>query len=103
MKRLILLIAACCTFTFGMACTNFLVGKKASLDGSTIISYSADSYGMYGRLVYLPAGKHAPGSMLRIVDGDTNHYLGDIPEVPYTYQVVGNINEYQLSIMETTF
>ena len=105
MKRILTIVAilALSSQISLWACTNFLVGKKASTDGSTIISYSADSYGMYGRLIYLPAGKHAPGSMRRIVDGDTNHYLGEIPEVPYTYKVVGNINEHQLSIMETTF
>lgn len=85
------------------ACTNLLVGKKASADGSTFISYSADSYGMYGKLVYLPAAKHGQGAMRKIIDGDTNHYLGEIPEAPVTYSVMGNINEYQVSIMETTF
>ncbi|MBQ7635615.1 MAG: C69 family dipeptidase [Bacteroidaceae bacterium] len=86
-----------------LACTNFLVGKKASSDGATMISYSADSYGMYGKLVYYPAGRHKAGEMRRIVDGDTNHFMGEIPEAPYTYSVMGNINEYGLSIMETTF
>lgn len=85
------------------ACTNFLVGKKASTDGSTFISYSMDSYGMYGKLNYYPAAKHAPGTMRKIIDGDTNHYHGEIPEAAETYSVVGNINEHQLSIMETTF
>lgn len=86
-----------------LACTNFLVGKAASTDGATMISYSADSYGMYGKLVYYPAGTHPAGSMRRIVDGDTNHFMGEIPEAPYTYSVMGNINEHGLSIMETTF
>lgn len=85
------------------ACTSFLVGKKASSDGSTIITYNQDSYGMYGRLLYLPAGKHAVGSVRKIVDGDTNHYLGEIPEAPYTYAVMGYINEHQVGITETTF
>lgn len=58
---------------------------------------------MFGRLQYLPAGKHAAGEMRKIVDGDTNHYLGEIPEVPYTYAVTGYINEHQLAITETTF
>ncbi|MBP3228859.1 MAG: C69 family dipeptidase [Bacteroidaceae bacterium] len=87
----------------GVACTNFLVGKGASTDGATMISYSADSYGMYGKLVYYPAGKHKRGEMRRIVDGDTNHFMGEIPEAAETYSVMGNINEYGLSIMETTF
>ena len=86
-----------------LACTNFLVGKKASSDGSVFITYNADSYGMYGKLVYLPHAKHAPGEMRKIYDGDTNHYYGEIPEVSETYAVMGYINEHQLAIMETTF
>lgn len=85
------------------ACTSFLVGRKASADGSTIITYNQDDYGMFGRLIYLPAGAHPKGSMRRIVDGDTNHYLGEIPEAPYTYAVMGYINEHQVGITETTF
>ena len=82
------------------ACTSFLVGKKASTDGSAFITYNQDDYGMFGRLQYLPAGKHAVGEMRKIVDGDTNHYLGEIPETPYTYAVTGYINEHQLAITE---
>ena len=85
------------------ACTSFLVGKKASADGSAFITYNADSYGMFGRLKYYPAAKHPKGTMRRIVDGDTNHYLCDIPEAAETYAVMGQINEYQLAITETTF
>ena len=85
------------------ACTSFLVGKKASADGSAFITYNQDDYGMFGRLHYLPAGKHAKGEMRKIIDGDTNHYLGEIPEAPYTYAVMGYINEHQVGITETTF
>ncbi len=85
------------------ACTSFLVGKNASTDGSAFITYNADDYGMYGRLLYYPAGVHPKGTMRRIVDGDTNHYLGEIPEAERTYTVVGNINEFQVAITETTF
>jgi len=85
------------------ACTSFLVGKKASADGSAFITYNADDYGMYGMLRYYPAAKHPKGTMRRIVDGDTNEYRCDIPEAPETYAVIGNINEYQLAITETTF
>lgn len=102
MKRYLLLLAAFVAIT-ASACTNFLVGKKASKTGATYISYSADSYGMYGRLLHFPAAKHAPGTMRKIVDGDTHRFLGEIPEAPETYNVMGNINEYQLAIMETTF
>ncbi len=85
------------------ACTNFLVGKKASADGSAFITYNQDDYGMFGRLLYLPAADHAKGAMRRIVDGDTNHYLGEIPEAAHTYAVMGYINEHQVGVVETTF
>ena len=85
------------------ACTSFLVGKKASADGSAFITYNQDDYGMFGRLQHLPAADHAKGSMRRIVDGDTNHYLGEIPEAAHTYAVTGYMNEHQLAITETTF
>lgn len=85
------------------ACTSFLVGKKASTDGSTFITYNADDYGMFGRLRYYPAAKHPKGSIRLIYDGDTNVYLGQIPEAEETYAVMGNINEHQLAITETTF
>ena len=87
----------------GTACTNFLVGKKASVDGGVYITYNADSYGMYGRLIYLPHAKHAAGTMHKIYDGDSNKYLGEIPEAAETYTVNGYINEFQVAIMETTF
>lgn len=104
MRRLFLFLAGMMLATAtSLACTNFLVGKKASSDGSVFITYNADSYGMYGKLVYLPNAKHAPGEMRKIYDGDTNHYYGEIPEVPETYAVMGYINEHQLAIMETTF
>ncbi len=89
--------------TPSQACTNFLVGKKASADGSTFITYNADSYGMFGRLVYYPAARHAPGTMRQIIDGDTNEHHGEIAEAPVTYSVMGNINEHQVAITETTF
>lgn len=103
LSRLVLCLAACLLSARGAACTNFLVGKKASTDGSTYITYNADDYGMFGHLVYLPHATHKAGATRRIVDGDTHHYLGDIPEVAETYAVVGYMNEHQLSIMETTF
>lgn len=102
MKRILLLFVALFALA-ASACTNLLVGKKASKNGEAYLTYSADSYGMYGRLLHYPAGKHAPGTMRRIVDGDTHKYLGEIPEAPVTYNVVGNINEHQVAITETTF
>ena len=86
-----------------MACTNFIVGKKASYDGSVICSYSADSYGMFQGLAHYPAGKHPKGTMRQVYDWDTNKYGGEIPEAEETYNVIGNINEWQVTIGETTF
>jgi dipeptidase len=85
------------------ACTNFIVGKKASKDGSVFVSYSADSYGMSGFVAHFPAAKHAPGTMREVYDWDSGAFLGFIPEVAETYNVVGNINEHQVAIAETTF
>ena len=86
-----------------MACTNFIVGKKASKDGSVICSYSADSYGMFTGLRHQPAAKHQKGDMRKIYEWDTNKYLGEIPEAAETYNTIGNINEWQVTIGETTF
>lgn len=85
------------------ACTNVIVGKKASADGSVFVSYNADSYGMYGNLYRHVGGTHAKGEMRKIYDWDTNKYLGEIPQAERTYNVVGQMNENQVSITETTF
>ncbi len=85
------------------ACTNFLVGKKASTDGSTFISYNADSYALYGELYHYPAQKYPAGAKLRVTDWDTGKFLGEIDQVKETYNVIGNMNEYQVAIGETTF
>lgn len=89
--------------TAAMACTNFIVGKKASADGSVICSYNADDYGLFIGLCHYPAGKHAKGEMRDIIDWDTHKYIGQIPEASETYNVIGNINEYQVTIGETTY
>lgn len=102
MKKLVLLtfiIAATDVF----ACTNFLVGKDASADGSTIISYAADSYNLYGFLRYSPAADHTEGEMREVYDWDSGRPQGAIPQVAHTYNVVGNMNEHQLTIGETTW
>ena len=85
------------------ACSNFIVGKKASVDGSVMCSYSADDYGMFQNLCHYPAAKHAKGEMRKIFDWDSNKYYGEIPEVAETYSVIGNINEWQVTIGETTY
>ena len=86
-----------------MACTNFLVGKDASADGSTMISYAADSYSLYGFLHFSPAADYPEGAMREVRDWDTGRPLGSIPQVRHTYSVVGNMNEHQLTIGETTW
>ncbi|MBF1055639.1 MAG: C69 family dipeptidase [Prevotellaceae bacterium] len=85
------------------SCTNFIVGKKASADGSVFCTYNADDYGMFIGLAHYPAGKHTKGEMRDIIDWDTYKYHGKIPEAPETYNVIGNMNEYQVTIAETTY
>lgn len=86
-----------------LACTNLIVGKNVSADGSTIISYSADSYSLFGELYHYPAGLHKKGTMINVYEWDTGKYLGQIEQARQTYNVVGNMNEFQLTIGETTF
>lgn len=103
MKRIVLVAFLLVSYFSSWACTNFIVGKKASADGSVICSYNADDYGLFIGLCHYPAGKHEKGSVRKIYDWDTNVYHGQIPEAEVTYNVIGNINEYQVSIGETTF
>lgn len=84
-------------------CTNLLVSKGASADGSVMISYSADSYNFYGELYHYPAAVYPAGTMRDIYEWDTGKFLGKIKQAERTYNVVGNINEYQVAIGETTF
>ncbi len=86
-----------------LACTNLIVGKKASKDGSVIVSYSADSYGAYGYLFWQPGGRHNKGDMRALYHYETNNYLGAIPEADSTYAVIGLTNEHQLTVFETTW
>lgn len=85
------------------ACTSILVARGASADGSTFITYAADSHELYGDLPLTPAAVHAPGARRVIVDWDTQKPLGSIPQAAATYHVVGNINEHQVAIAESTF
>ena len=104
MKRFltaVVLLMAC--IVNGWACTNLIVGKKASADGSVIVSYSADSYGMFGFLCHYPAAQYPAGAMRSIYDWDSGKYLGQIKEAKQTYNVIGNMNEFQVTIGETTF
>jgi dipeptidase len=85
------------------ACTNFIITKGASKDGSVMITYAADSHVLYGELYYWPAKNWPAGTMVDVYEWDTGKYLGKIPQKSHTYSVVGNMNQHQLSIGETTF
>ena len=103
MKRNLILSVMLIAGTYAMACTNFIVGKKASVDGSVFVTYNADSYGAFMPLYHYPAAKHAAGEMRKVCEWDTGKYLCEIPEVAETYNVIGNSNEWQVTVGETTF
>ena len=103
MKKIYLIFALCSAWVAGMACTNFVVGKDASVDGSTLVSYAADSYSLYGFLRHSPAADYPEGAVREVKDWDTGKPLCTIPQVAHTYNVVGNMNEHQLTIGETTW
>jgi dipeptidase len=108
MKKLILLIVAILgtgllSLHITNACTNFLVTKGASVNGSTMITYSADSHQLYGELYFWPARDYPQGSYLDVYEWDTFKYMGKIKQVAHTYSVIGNMNEHQLAIGETTY
>ena len=85
------------------ACTNFLISKGATIDGSTMITYAADSHTLYGELYYQPAQDYPAGALRDIYEWDTGKFLGRIPQPAHTNSVIGNMNEFQVSIGETTF
>jgi dipeptidase len=85
------------------ACTNFLVTRGASVNGSTMITYSADSHQLYGELYLRPAKDYPADAMFDVYEWDTGKYMGKIKQVPHTYSVIGNMNEHQLAIGETTY
>lgn len=100
---LALLLAGTITNQTSKACTNFLITKGASKDGSVMITYSADSHVLYGELYYWPAKTWPAGAMVDVYEWDTGKFLGKIPQAARTYSVVGNMNQHQLSIGETTY
>ena len=97
MKRILFSLAAFCWTIASFACTNLIVGRKASADGSVICSYNCDSFGLASGMNFLPAGRHAAGEMLTLRNGK------QIPQVEYTYKVTGLMNEKQVTIVETTW
>lgn len=105
MKKHLFIIILSIVFSIGTtnACTNFLITPGASADGSSIVTYNADSHVLYGELYFFPRADWPAGTMLPIYDWDSGKYLGEITQVPHTYQVVGNMNENQVTIGETTY
>ena len=103
MKKLILTLAFAVGAVTAFACTNFIVTKGASTDGSVMVTYAADSHQLFGALYFTPKGTFKPGATLRVDEWDTGKYLGDIAQIPQTYTAIGNMNEHSLIITETTF
>ena len=101
--RLILAATAVCAYGAASACTNFIVTRGASTDGSVMVTYAADSHALYGALYHTPGGKHKSGAMLPVYEWDTGRYLTDIPQVKETWSTIGNMNEHSLIIGETTY
>lgn len=104
-KQFLLTVIALLTMTTYQlsACTNFIVTKGASVDGSTMVTYAADAHTLYGELYYRPAATYPAGTLMDVIEWDTGELKGQIPQALETYSVVGNINEYQLAISETTY
>lgn len=107
MKRLIGTFAAIVMMLAAVvesdACSNLIITKGATKDGSVMVTYSADSHVLYGELYFTPAGVFPKGSKLKVFEWDGGHFLGEIAQVPKTYSTMGNMNEHQLIITETTF
>jgi len=105
MKRVVLsLVAALSIWSINaLGCTNFLVTPGASVNGTAMITYAADSHVLYGELYFTPAADYPPGTLLDVYEWDTNKFLGRIPQLSHTYSVVGNMNEHQVAIGETTY
>lgn len=96
-------LALLLAWSSALACTNLIVTRGASTDCSNMVSYAADSHQLYGALYHTPAGKWKAGSLMDVYEWDTSRYLGKIPQVAQTYSTIGNMNEYQLIIGETTY
>lgn len=103
LKTVLVLAAVIFSFNASDACTNVLITKGASKDGSVMVTYSADSHTLYGELYHTPANMFPKGSKLKIFEWDTGRYMGEIAQIEKTFSTMGNMNEHQLIITETTF
>lgn len=101
-KYLFSILCSACS-TAALACTSLIATPGATTDGSSMITYAADSHTLYGELYHQPAATHKPGDMRKIIDWDSNAYRGEIPEVESTYATIGNMNEHGLTISESTW
>jgi dipeptidase len=97
------LVLAACLLASASACSNLLVAPGASDNGDTLIAYASDDAALFGQLYHWPAAMHLANETVECFDWDSGAYLGEIPQAPETYNVVGNTNEHQLTIAETTF
>lgn len=102
-KPIFVLALSAILYPQAKSCTNFLITRGASVNGSTMITYTADAHFLYGDLYHQPAQDHPAGSLLEIYEWDTGKFLGKIKQVPHTYAVVGLMNEHQLALGETTY
>jgi dipeptidase len=102
-KKLIFTLTLILTGSLAFPCTNLIVTRGASVDGSVMITYAADSHIRYGELYHRPAGHHHESATVKLYDRGTAKFLGEVPQVPYTYNVIGFMNEHQVAIGETTF
>lgn len=102
-KPIIALATALVAYTGADACTSLIATRGASADGSTMITYAADSHTLYGELYSSQGGTHAPGTMRPVVDWDSGKYLGEIPQAEVTYSTMGNMNEHGVTIAESTW
>ena len=102
-KSLVLVLVALFVYNQSDACTNIIVTKGASKDGSVMVTYSADAHVLYGELYHTPANIFPKGSKLAVYEWDTGRYMGEIAQIAKTYSTMGNMNEHQVIITETTF
>ena len=98
MKKTLLSVFLLSMTSYALACTNFIATKGATTDGSVLVTYNADDYGLFTNLCHYAGGTHQKGDKYEIIDYDTHESHGFIPQAPVTYNVIGNINEYQVSI-----
>ncbi len=99
----LLMAVVMCFANYSFACTNFLITKGASKDGSTMVTYAADSHTLYGELYYNRAAQYPEGTMIQVIDWDSGKPLIQIPQIANTYTTVGNMNQWGLAIAETTY